>query len=444
MRPQRGSPPPAEGLQTGNYTPDAITVGFMNPDRGFHIHRDNSGDWSDARAANRTLVRSVARLDAYRSSAIPSSWLESHETTLEVARTEGIRLEYRYVYNWDWSSPDASLYWILYHIDQLASVWATHSDVFSQLQAGFIGAWGEWHSSTNGLTGSDPTGRNQVIDALLGALPDSRMVALRTPEAHLEYLGWDAFPAADRFTGTAAARLGLKNDGFLTNITDAGTFVANRYIGDWTFSQAKKDYWAQRAPYVSTTGETQDNPWLEGNRYAGSAAIAEMEWLNWDILNYDYWTSVYDGWVSSGHYTEINNRFGYRLALLSATVPNIVPASGSMQVKFVMRNDGFGKVFNPRPIDLVFVGSGGPFTVRLTSDARRDLPLGGEQVTMTYNTTAPSGLQSGESYDLHVRLPDAATAVEDDNRFAVRLANTGLWDGDTGRHDLGLGVSVPS
>jgi regulator of RNase E activity RraA len=53
-------------------------------------------------------------------------------------------------------------------------------DVIVWMEAGFIGAWGEWHSSTNGLDKSVEAKR-QVVDALLDALPETRSVQLRYP-----------------------------------------------------------------------------------------------------------------------------------------------------------------------------------------------------------------------------------------------------------------------
>ena len=40
---------------------------------------------------------------------------------------------------------------ILNHIKQLATPFAQHHDALYVLQAGFIGSWGEWHSSLTNL-----------------------------------------------------------------------------------------------------------------------------------------------------------------------------------------------------------------------------------------------------------------------------------------------------
>jgi hypothetical protein len=43
----------------------------------------------------------------------------------------------------------------------------------------------------------------------------------------------------------------------------------------------------------------------------------------------------------------------------------------------------------------------------------------------------PSNLSSGQ-YSIGLWLPDASTRLRDDPRYAVRLANEGAWDPETG------------
>ena len=54
-----------------------------------------------------------------------------------------------------------------------------------------------------------------------------------------------------------------------------------------------------------------------------------------------------------------------------------------------------------------------------------ELPLAGETVTATCTAEAPAALQSGQSYELYLRLPDPSERLEADNRYAIRLANAG-------------------
>ena len=90
-----------------------------------------------------------------------------------------------------------------------------------------------------------------------------------------------------------------------------------------------------------------------------------------------------------------------------------------------------------RPVDLVFVGADHVVTARLTPDARKQLPLAGQTVESAWTVAAPAGLKAGQSYKLHLRLPDPSSRLATDERYSIRLANNNVWDPTTGRHNLG-------
>jgi hypothetical protein len=92
-------------------------------------------------------------------------------------------------------------------------VLAANADVIAVLQAGLIGAWGEWHTSTNGL--DTPENKQTILLALLDALPASRMTQIRTPNAKGDIFGASALGDAEGFDGSNKARTGHHNDCFL-------------------------------------------------------------------------------------------------------------------------------------------------------------------------------------------------------------------------------------
>ena len=452
-----GGTPPSGPTQTVSYVPD-LTTDFLNPERGWHSDRESTSQFSGLRGGSThsqpmTLNRWLARLDDFKSSPISNAWLNSHSQVFQAARNAGIKLNMRYVYSYNppTTPSDAPSSRIIQHIGQLAPIWAANYDVISSLQAGFVGRWGEWNGSSNGIvTGRNPTERNSIIQAILDALPADRMINVRYPEIGVEYLGGTVAPVniptttpeGERFTGTARSRLGILNDSFLANPTDGGTYVIDRWAANWGSGRYAPSYnfFIGQAKYSVADGETVDGASWGWNYESGSDAIAEMERLSFDVLNRTYSTRVINGWISSGHYAEISRRLGYRLVLTEATLPTEIVSNEQFTVKLNMRNDGFGKVYNPRPIDLVLSGPGSPVKIRLTADARRDLPLGGESKVLEYTVTAPS-LALG-TYDMHLELPDPMPSLENDVRYHIRLANQSMWNGSTGRHDLDATVNV--
>ena len=70
---------------------------------------------------------------------------------------------------------------------------------------------------------------------------------------------------------------------------------------------------------------------------------------------------------------------------------------------------------------------------RLTFDARR-LPAGAT-TTIRANLRVPANLPVG-TYTMSLRLPDASSKLTADPRYAIQLANDGMWDAATGDNVL--------
>lgn len=424
-------PDPNPGATTETtYQVDASTD-FLNPERGFYVDVDLlRGNFSNIRNSGYTMVRSTVRLDDYRNSAIPSSLLSDLRGGLEQLRSAGVKVSLRFAYNAS-AAPDAPLNIVLQHIDQVAPILNEYVDVIAVLQAGFIGRWGEWHGSTNGLATAE--NKRIIANALLQALPDSRQIQVRSPYHRRDILG-PPDPLAERFVNTPEARIGFLNDCFLAGNDDGGT-----YGGDQVRDRGEI---AEFSKYTVTGGETCSMGFPHA-RQACANSISELKAHNWDYLNSGFYSGVLNNWRSEGCYDEISRGLGYRLALLSGSVTTQVQPGGVLTVSTVMRNDGFGKVYNPRPIDIVLrnVTTGESRTIRAVSDARAMLPLGGEVRTIQLSVNLPSELAQGD-YEVSLRLPDSAASLSNDPRYSVRFANSGLWDSITGLNRLNLTTSV--
>ena len=70
---------------------------------------------------------------------------------------------------------------IVRHTEQLRPFLEKNKDVIQVVQAGMIGAWGEWHSSFHGLEKSDETKRT-VLQHICRMAPEGRAVQIRVPE----------------------------------------------------------------------------------------------------------------------------------------------------------------------------------------------------------------------------------------------------------------------
>lgn len=456
-------PPPSEETQTALFTED-FTTDFPNPERGWI---PTAGGSSIGRTDLHTLTlespvgnlgvpyRVLWRnydLGNFRNSAISTAWLDGHRAELAHLRNHGLKMMPRYAYQYG-VYPDAPISRVLEHITQLGAVWTDYQDVIAVLQAGFIGRWGEWHNSTNNLVhGSDGNGfyRTQIKNALMAAAPSGIMIQFRTPN----FLGpsniggdipqgWYSTFAnySNRFQGGEQERAGLKNDQVLYGSTNGSWWDQ----WDGTTEQRDRDIVAATTPITAVAGET--DPAVSSTNTGAANVIPGLGLMHMDLLHANWMPAIYSSWAAESYQGStllqaVSRRLGYRFVLKEVMAPTSVTPGATAQIRLDIQNVGFGKAYNRRPIDLVFIGSGGPFTVRLSADARRSLPLGGQREVATYTFTAPAGLVVGQSYALHLRFPDPASGIASDNRYTIRLANTGMWDANTGRHSLGMSVAA--
>lgn len=451
-----GSPATPPGPSTVlSFTQDA-TTDFPNPERGWYVEGGTFGATTAAAPVGgsgnpfgtnpvRLHLRYV-RLDDYRTTAtLPTAFIDALAAELAGWRSSGAKGILAFAYNRS-DCCSATLTTTLGHIAQLGPTITAYQDVIALVQTRMVGPYGEqyyWANDPTAIWWETQADRHAFIQAWLDNTPSTMMLQVRYARHGLRFMDTEyintVLPEADRFTGSDQARLGLWCDSIAANSTWGDTFGS--YSG---YTLAEEEAWGEgQSAYTVFGGETSDIGGLNADN-DGSTVLARFADMHLDYLNSEFWTSMFTKWNSSGHLGEISRRLGYRLHLVSVEVPTSITASSAQSISLTMSNTGFGKVYNKRPIDLVFVGSGGPFTVRLTDDARVDLPLGGESnKTMTYNFTAPAGLVSGQNYALHIRLPDPSSNLDDNNDYAIRLANTGIWDGATGRHSLGFSVTVP-
>jgi hypothetical protein len=389
---------------------------LLNPERGFHrlvlINEETDLGW--VRDEGFVLVQGSSHLDTVRTAPITADLLAGLQRGLDAVRAAGLKIVLRFVYN-DGFDEDAPLAWVLQHIEQLTPTLQANADVILVLQAGFIGAWGEWHSSTNHLL-DDVATQRAILDAELAALPPDRMVQLRTPLLKAGMFGSTPLAASDAFGGSAAARVGHHNDCFLASDTDMGTYPDGE-IEVW------KAYLADETRFLPMGGETcAPNP----PRSECASALAEMARLHVTYMHQGYHPEVVASWTTGGCRAEIDRRIGYRFVLESAEFPSTARPGQAFRLRLALRNDGWAAMFNPRPVVLVLDGAGRRVELPLAAaDPRLWAP--GSPTSVEAVLRLPDDVPAG-SYRVLLWLPDAAASLRDRNEYAVRLAADAMWD----------------
>ena len=415
--------------QTINYT--ASTDVIANPDRGFWQAEMFFGNDSDALDTStylndkHTLSRLWIRLDSFRDSDIPETYLTNLNNYFQLVRNTGIKVMPSATYNWDpdIDGRDASLSQVLRHINQLAPIYESNKDVITAIEAGFIGQWGEWHSSTNGL--DTPQNMITIRDALLEHFPKDLTILFRYPQ---QLTSWYPSPLSQlqAFNQSNQARSGHKNDCFLASDEDWGTYLTSNQT-QW------KAYLSQMNRFVLMSGETCNyNP----SRSDCPTALQELELMRWTSINYSFEKQVIQSWKNQGCYNEIQNRLGYRLSLAQASFSSDVTAGSSSPIQVNLENTGFASPMHIHPVHLLLVDQGGAVIhdqITNSVDVRTWEP---GTHSFTANFTPPSTVPAGQ-YSLVLWLPDNSVNLQNNPSYSIQLANDNIWDSSKGWNTLG-------
>jgi hypothetical protein len=401
----------------------------VNPERGYYatLNLFSTTSAASLRAKGHSLGISIVRLDDYRFKSLDSTFINNLNAGFARARTAGVKVILRFAYNAD-TVADASKSRILGHLTQLAPVLQQNADVIAVMQAGFIGAWGEWHSSTNGL--DTDANRTEILNAILKALPAHRAVQVRTPMFKAKAFGSTALSSSEAFSGSSRARTGHHNDCFLASSSDFGTFASP--VATW------KSYVGSDTQFVPQGGET-----CAVSAYSTcSAALADLTAQHWSYLNKEYKAAVLADWDAKGCGSEIKRRLGYRFAFKRVAHNSKVRPGGVLDVEMHIKNYGFATPFNFREIYVVLSGNGKRFTAKLPiaqADVRKW--AAGTTTTLKARVRIPANLAAG-TYKLGLWMPDDSNTIKNDPRYAIQLANDGAFDTVTGDNILSRNVRV--
>ncbi|MEU8224127.1 DUF4832 domain-containing protein [Kribbella sp. NPDC048915] len=420
------------------YPPSADN--FANPERGLYHHTgdcdktDFSLSTLQSYRANEgiSLVMCVFYLAEYRNGPIAQAALDQLQQQFNTVRAAGLKMVLRFAYTTSTTGDDPPKDRVLGHLDQLAPYLSAGKDVIAIVQAGLIGAWGEWYYTQNFgnagvISAADWANRKAVTDKLLSVLPSDRMIQLRTPKFKRTLYSTSPVQPGDAYNGSTLSRIGHHNDCFLASADDFGTYE-NPSV-EYPYLQAE-------TTYVAMGGETCA---VNAPRSECPTATGELAQFHWSYLNTDYEPNVLNSWNTGGCLTTIRKNLGYRFRLESGTYPATASPGGSLPVSFTVHNDGYATPYNPRTLQLVLrnTATGNTFKLPMTGDPRRW--TAGSSTTVSQTLAVPGNVPAG-SYDLLLNLPDPLLSTRPE--YSIRLANQGTWDAASGMNSLLHTVSI--
>ncbi|MFU8859466.1 MAG: DUF4832 domain-containing protein [Cyclonatronaceae bacterium] len=423
---------------------------FPNPERGFYRFAPgtpsspplNADTLLRYRDQAQTLVFRPFLIRDFRESAISDEFLGKMRQDFETLRETGLKTIFKFRYSTAIGQPDAPLERVLAHLDQLEPIFREYGDVIAVAQGGFIGAWGEWHASTNDLT--TPENMRIISHKLMDVLPEDRHIQIRYPAAKMKiFENMDPISEQEAFNGSYKSRTGHHNDCFLASPTDVGTYWVGQFsdplfddVRDTLSIAWQKQYLNQDTRYVPMGGETCNPRPDAGDRFHCETALLELDQMNYSFLNYNYSRRILDTWAEQGCMPEIERRLGYRFVMLSGLFSRTAVQGGSFQFNLKIRNEGFTAPYNPRSVQVVLRSTDGNdrlVIVDLPDDPRTW--QGGENAELNYELGIPVGLPAGE-YEVLLNMPDPTEVLKRKPAFSIRLANEGTWEEPTGFNRL--------
>ncbi|MBN1418227.1 MAG: DUF4832 domain-containing protein [Planctomycetes bacterium] len=420
-----------------------------------------------------TLAQMYCYLDGYIETPIDARKLALLDAGLDEVRRRGLKAVLRFAYEKDThrrGGPDLAR--ILAHIDQLKPIIRKHADVILVLQAGFVGAWGEWHSSTRGIE-KDHAALGAIVAKVLDALPSDRMTQVRVPK----YKRWVIEQPG---LAALAPRIGFHDDGFLAGTTDGGTWPEGPRFANP--GNPEFDVMTRQSPFVLVDGElfwSDQGGAIDGIRAAArlmlhhytSFSIAhsysEREGKPYSI---DAWIrqpltiecareaklSISDGYFDDGAgapvartaYEYIRDHLGHRLELARAGFAARIRAGEEASFAIELVNRGFSAIHNPRPVFIALISPDGRVAVFRGEDvdprAWQPHAPGDEDAKpllhrFQVRARIPEDLDPA-GYLVGLWLPDGYESLRMDPRYAIRVANRDVpwWTDREGRYGINV------
>jgi hypothetical protein len=364
------------------------------------------------------------------------------------------------------------------HTQQLKPFLEANKDVILVIQAGFIGAWGEWHSSVHGLENSDKTKRN-ILARICDMAPEGRMVQVRVPE-YKNLLKED----------TARYNRLSFHDDFI---------VIKPHVWDGGMSEGTPHYEqiVKESPYLIVDGElpwgfwsvNQDPDDKQGGWLIDGAQTARRLFLQHftslsAIHNYKernatekfsmmYWkeTPISEKFLQENkmpfsesyflkkdgtkaarsEFEYIRDHLGYRIELQQLKAKPEWKKGTANRVELSLINRGFSTLFNEHPVFFVLIDESGKvchstLTGVRVNDWQPYRPQDAQRTPLVHVVSAsidlPPAFPAG-TYQLGLWIPDGSDKLMYNLHYAIRCANSDVdWITTAGGHGVNTLMTV--
>ncbi len=410
---------------------------FANPERGWYksYMSDEVAGLETLREQGVSVIQIKSDLHEFLRAPISEKKLDEIRGAFEQAKKNGLQVIFRAAYDFTGkaSCEPESLRIITGHIAQLKDIFHQYEGILYTVQAGFLGPWGEWHSS---LYGDVPSleARKAVLFALMEAVPESRTIQVRRPMFIRDIFeteeGGNVITEETAYSGSYLSRTGYHDDSLLSTDNEYGTYT------DAAYSRAQELEWLDNHDqYVTFSGETC----YYGENSDPENAVKELGMLHAQTVHLDYLPEVIRKWKNTSYngvsaFDYITARLGYRFVLDGAKVSTTVLKGGVLRLNLQIRNDGFANLANARDLEIVLQNGDKTYVAKVGEDPRKWRVESGV-INLDLYFSVPSDIETG-NWTVSANLPSSSDELKANPDYSVRLANQNVWDEKAGYNNL--------
>lgn len=466
---------------TNGITPDTTEIkgkkALVNPERGYHlesnyfIHNlknpfhpyaypkgwiDDQNTRFNSQADGITALQLYIYLTEYVGKDISADAFDNMQLLFDDIKKKGYKVILRFAYDVDYGSTTAAFSDVFRHLDQLEPFIKKNIGLIAIWQIGFIGAWGEGHSSP--MT-TDYVNRSRLTRRILDIFSD-RQTTLRYPSQRNKL----DLPAI------YIKRMGYNNDYFTAS--EHPKAPGNDYIfNSPEYEQVKKE-----SPYVQVMGEI---PYAEATEWGLHSIISVPNTLKilrdhhyslFDItqnneLNISHWKKfpltaeqlrpwniLFDEsyFMEAGKncsrsaYDFIRDHLGYRFYIDTAATKYVVDGN-NIGYSIVIKNTGFSAPHNPRPVYLLLIDDKNKIVQQqqLSDDPRNWQPFDvntDDYKIMWHQIKGSITLSAKGSFKIGLWLPDPEAELQYIPSYSIQFANDGMgiWKDKENRYRVNI------
>lgn len=365
----------------------------------------------------------------------------------------------------------------LSHLEQLKPLLDKNKDLIMVVQAGIIGAWGEWHSSVHGLENSKEC-MTAILKKVLEVVPHEKQVQVRVPEYknllkdfpelyerisfHDDFIvirpdKWDGnmHEGTPNFNQMVEESPRLIVDGELPwGFWSVGA-DPNRPAVGWIIDgmQTARRLFMQHYTSLSIIHNYKENEEVEdapeySMKQWKKTLITEDTLRKYRMPISDGYFITHDGKsVKRNVFDYIRDHLGYRIELQKLTFPSVWNGKVDNKLHLELINRGFATVFGNHKVYYVLIDKEGKvkeFPIDATPD---DWYVSDwknkEDVSLRHGIDAVIPAMNGYRpgiYRLGLWIPDGSERLKYNARYAIRCANgnTTWWVSDNQRYGVNI------